>query len=223
MRKEDRSIGNALNRFAEASQRNLYDFHPIEADRQHTYDGHELEYSYISDVLDSFLAEASQRDITEVLDLASGTGEVANAIECRGFQTIRLDINNLAITRQHSKNPFIKLIEASAWKLPLQSGVIQAIHMKDALTHIADRNLFFSEVQRILIRKGIFIAVSAVHMIPQPPIYFVSHPKSTVNFAKNHGFRLLNEWSWTPQHPSKDWYHGNPDGTERFVLLFEKK
>lgn len=103
-----------------------------------------------------------------VLDLASGRGEAANYLtELFDAHVVRTDISFSALK---SQNPWLlkRLLGAqkqpvalsTATEQPFKSHSFDAIHMKDALVHIEDKELFFREVNRLLRPGGKLLIVT---------------------------------------------------------------
>lgn len=98
------------------------------------------------------LAAAGLRPGMRLLDVAAGTGLVAEAARCiqgSGADIIGLDVSAgmLRIARQRLD---ISLIQASAEALPLADTCIDFITMGYALRHVSDLAVAFREFRRVL-------------------------------------------------------------------------
>lgn len=91
-----------------------------------------------------------------LLDLCCGIGEVSLMLQTRGFRTLGLDMNMLALAefRQHSQ--VVPLIQGDALHLPFcnrRLDAIVALHCFDLL----DRVRFLQECSRVLCGGGLLI------------------------------------------------------------------
>lgn len=92
-----------------------------------------------------------------ILDLASGKGEAADFLE-RSFSmsVVRGDLSLEGLSLGRNSR-----VRALADCLPFASESFDGIHMKDALVHMHDTNLLFSEISRVLKPAGKMLLVSA--------------------------------------------------------------
>lgn len=90
-----------------------------------------------------------------VLDVASGIGAAANCLETCRFKVVRTDISMRALDRSHGMR-----VCSFAQMLPFRDSCFDAIHMKDALVHIPEKNVLFQEFRRVLRPGGRLVIAS---------------------------------------------------------------
>ncbi len=91
-----------------------------------------------------------------LLDLCCGTGEISPMLQTRGFRTLGLDVNPLALAAFRQQSQDVPLIQGDALHLPFWNGsltAIVALHCFDLL----DRVGFLQECSRVLGYGGLLI------------------------------------------------------------------
>ena len=92
-----------------------------------------------------------------VLDVASGTGEVAKYWSgLKNLQMVQTDLSKFALDRSKGQ----QRVRALAQELPFKNASFDVIHMKDALLHIEDQSELLAEFQRILKPNGYLLLTS---------------------------------------------------------------
>lgn len=86
-------------------------------------------------------------------DCATGSGQAAVALAARGYQVVASDAS-VEQLRQARAHPRVTYLAAAAERLPLRDRSVGAVTVAQAL-HWFDIEVFFREVQRILMEGGI--------------------------------------------------------------------
>ena len=108
-----------------------------------------------------------ERDITSyylgvvkdklLLDICGGTGRFANPLYMKGGDCVVLDIDSVALSVRHKKNPAISLVQSDAQKLPLKNSIFDGILMIPSVEYIQDIDSLIKECIRILKERGILL------------------------------------------------------------------
>lgn len=86
-------------------------------------------------------------------DCGTGSGQAAVALAARGFRVVASDAS-IDQLRQARPHPRVSYLAAAAERLPLRSRSIGLVTVAQAL-HWFDIEVFFQEVQRVLVDDGI--------------------------------------------------------------------
>lgn len=170
---------------------------------------------YSSNVLRWLMRELPERP--RILDLGSGLGMAADELERMGASVVRLDTTQVALTNQKGDR-----VKASALDLPFELGSFDAIHCKDMYGHIPPelRKNFFSEVRRVLTRKGYALFVfSPTFRHTWVSYLYVTDRNEFIADARDFGLKDKKVWSWKPTQ-EKDWYTNS--AMKRDVVLLRK-
>ena len=127
--------------------KNLYalDF-PDDPDNTHAYLKVKVDKSYVRRYLNKFIRLVKKNGGDRVLDLASGIGEISDIIRKSKIKTVEFDCSSEALGYKKAPNKVLgNIIE-----LPFSSESFDAIHLKDALVHVKDKQSFFIELSRVL-------------------------------------------------------------------------
>ena len=89
-----------------------------------------------------------------VLDLCTGTGDIANLLKNK-CNVIGLDFSQKMIAIAKEKYPDIKFLEGDCTNLPFKDNSFDAITISFGLRNIPDKNLALKEIYRVLKPKGI--------------------------------------------------------------------
>jgi SAM-dependent methyltransferase len=122
-----------------------------------------------SNELDKFVGQLSLSTNTKVLDIGSGAGGPTMYIaKLTGCHIIGIDVNQNGIDVGNKLSNNKGLADKVSFKhvdagqgLPFPDGQFNAIISFDAIIHIKDRNLLFSEIVRVLLPGGVLIFTDA--------------------------------------------------------------
>lgn len=110
-------------------------------------------------LLEALAARAGER----VLDAACGTGRYTAALDRDGVDVVGLDFSPAMLAIAHRQAPDVQLIEADLNEpLPFDEGVFDAVLCGQALKHLQNLLVPFSEFGRIL-RDGGRLVFSVTH------------------------------------------------------------
>src|SRR6187431_580041 len=117
-----------------------------------------------------FLVDRLPRDGGQVLDVATGTGLVAQALLARGFRVTGLDQSPemLACARERFGDR-VKLVEGSADELPFDDASFDHLTFTYLLRYVDDPAATLAELARV-VRPGGRIA-SLEFGVPEPPLW----------------------------------------------------
>jgi ubiquinone/menaquinone biosynthesis C-methylase UbiE len=109
-------------------------------------------------ILDSIPSHLQRRQIKTpmVLDLAMGSGNTSQYLENHNLNVIKTDLSFSAL-----KNISGSRSRCRADELPFCDESFDAIHFKDALVHIEDKEKLFNEFNRILKPRGVLLLATA--------------------------------------------------------------
>ncbi len=126
--------------------------------------------SYQRNVLGPFAESVDKQFGSDAyfIDVASGKGEAVDFVkEKHGLRGVKLDISELALALSIGNRLVVNVPD-----LPLRNGIVQAVHMKDSLVHIYDRDKLFEEFSRILVSGGlVLLATSTLGKVGYIPYY----------------------------------------------------
>jgi demethylmenaquinone methyltransferase / 2-methoxy-6-polyprenyl-1,4-benzoquinol methylase len=100
-----------------------------------------------------------------VLDLACGTGDLAQEVTARGSRAIGVDLSAGMLAASHANAP---LVRGDASLLPLRDASIDGVVCGFALRNFVELTGVFSEVARVLRTGGRFAALDAT--VPTNPV-----------------------------------------------------
>ena len=185
------------------------------------YSNQTLEDSYKTIVLENFYQEIGVIN-PKILDLGSGIGESADALEKMGACVTRLDISKIGLESQNS--PDSLRVQANATSLPFLNSSFDAIHCKDLCAHIHPdlRSDFFAEIFRVLKPEAKLLLVSAFRSF-KVGVEHSMIEADLVYFATKNNLIKVSQKNWTPANHQKDWYNKSGVAMRRFLLLFQKR
>ena len=120
-------------------------------DRSFTSD--RITRGYQRQVLGPFIAALGGNG--QVLDIASGKGEVGTFLSNAGLRVVNVDLSSPAL-QAGSGNRFRSLAD----QLPFRNAAFNGIHMKDALIHMDNTDRLFGEISRLLEPNGTALITS---------------------------------------------------------------
>ena len=88
-----------------------------------------------------------------VLDLATGTGDVARCVRKKGFEVVGLDIS-MPMLKLAKKKLSFSLVRGSALSLPFKSGSFGWVTVAFGLRNFPDPVLSLKEMRRVLKKNG---------------------------------------------------------------------
>ena len=95
-----------------------------------------------------------------VLDLASGSGDLANLVKKKSnCNCFILDANNQMLERAKKKVKNCTFVLGKAEKLPFHKGSFDYVIVGFGLRNFSDLNQALSEIRRVLKKDGIFISL----------------------------------------------------------------
>jgi demethylmenaquinone methyltransferase/2-methoxy-6-polyprenyl-1,4-benzoquinol methylase len=100
-----------------------------------------------------------------VLDLACGTGDLAQEVIARGSRAIGMDLSAGMLAESHANAP---LVRGDASLLPLRDASVDGVVCGFALRNFVELTGVFSEVARVLRTGGRFAALDAT--VPTNPL-----------------------------------------------------
>lgn len=101
---------------------------------------------------------AGARPGVRLLDLATGTGEVARAAVRAGAAVTGVDLSEGVLEVARAGSPEIEFVCADAAELPFPDGAFDAVTCGLAVSHFGDRGRVFREILRVLVPGGRFVA-----------------------------------------------------------------
>jgi demethylmenaquinone methyltransferase/2-methoxy-6-polyprenyl-1,4-benzoquinol methylase len=111
------------------------------------------------------VAELDLPEGSRILDLACGTGDLANDVVSRGHRAVGVDYSAGMLAAAHTGAP---LVRADAAQLPLRDGGFDGVVCGFALRNFVELTSVFSEVARVLRPGGRFVALDAA--VPTNPL-----------------------------------------------------
>ncbi len=111
------------------------------------------------------VAELDLPEGSLILDLACGTGDLANDVVSRGHRAVGVDYSAGMLAAAHTGAP---LVRADAAQLPLLDGSFDGVVCGFALRNFVELTSVFSEIARVLRRGGRFVALDAA--VPTNPL-----------------------------------------------------
>lgn len=152
-----------------------------------------------------------------ILDLGSGPGGAADYFDSQGFKTVRADVSYEGMKAAHGNK-----VIAEVHHLPFGNSTLDAVHIKDAMTHIERSDLFLRELSRVLKPEGALLITDNNYWGPdlsEPPYYYSVQKESLILMARLSGFLVKKKGAWKPSKTEEDWFEERP---KRFVLTFRK-
>ncbi len=113
-----------------------------------------------------------------VVDVGSGTGQVASLFADAGAVAIALDIHAPASRTAHLAYPRIEVVTARAEQIPLRTGSVDALFCYSVLQY-ADRAASLAECRRVLRPGGRFVVIENLRGNPFARLYRL--------WKRNHG------------------------------------
>lgn len=102
------------------------------------------------EAIQPLLDVASITDGSRVLDVGTGPGNAAVAVQKRGGAVIGIDFSASMLSEARQNYPNIEFKEANGDQLPFDDGEFDAVVSNLAVHHMARPNLFLSEARRVL-------------------------------------------------------------------------
>jgi SAM-dependent methyltransferase len=90
-----------------------------------------------------------------IMDFASGLGGASNYFDSQGCETVRVDPSHEALL--NAQNDRVTAKANVPYRLPFESKAFDAIHMKDAITHIDNQFYLLEEFHRLLKPGGLLL------------------------------------------------------------------
>lgn len=99
---------------------------------------------------DALLASARVQPGMEVLDVASGQGDLAALAACRGARAIGVDFSEAMLTLARQRHPSIHFQQGNACDLPFLDQSFDAVLINFGLLHFSNPEQALSEAHRVL-------------------------------------------------------------------------
>jgi ubiquinone/menaquinone biosynthesis C-methylase UbiE len=103
-----------------------------------------------SEAIPLLLEAAEIRPGSQVLDLGSGPGNVAERFSQAGAMVTGVDFSPQMVETAQSRYPHITFRQANAEQLPFDDGVFDAVVSNYVVHHLARPEVVFREVSRVL-------------------------------------------------------------------------
>lgn len=99
--------------------------------------------------------ELAERPVGRVVDLAGGTGRVADALRRDGYDPVVADVSRGMLTRARDRR--LRVMQADAGTLPLDDDSVDAVVVVDAYHHLPEQAAALSEAARVVAPGGVVV------------------------------------------------------------------
>lgn len=163
---------------------------------------------------------ARRNKLKTVLDVGCGTGRLIQYLTKAEFEVAGCDIAKAAVKTARSLNPGLKIVQASATKLPFDNNSFDFVCAISLIEHLtaAEVDLFLSETRRVLTPFGFIFLVTPNFATPlrliqgkkwfgytDPTHINFFTPASLVKILSEHQFANFRQTFPISYHPSLDW------------------
>jgi ubiquinone/menaquinone biosynthesis C-methylase UbiE len=109
-------------------------------------------------LINHFLQELPSDDGLTILDIGCGTGNYTDLFQrvtlAKHYQVYGIEPSEGMIAKARQKNSQVTFKQATAEDLPFEDDLFDFIYMTDVIHHIPDIRKMFSEIRRVLKRRG---------------------------------------------------------------------
>lgn len=164
------------------------------------------------DHLDFHIAESikilvQDNNLKDIIDVGCGTGKIAKHLNDSNINTLGCDISKEAVLIAKKINNFNKLLQASAFKLPLKNQSFDLVISISTIEHFNEdeAKLFIAEANRVLKPPGFIFLITPNFNSPlryiqkdewfgysDPTHKHFFTPKSLSILLKQHGFKNIS-------------------------------
>lgn len=170
-----------------------YKFGGIKIDEQHDFLQRRAKlpgsYSWILDLIPNHFKEQGIKN-TCVLDLAIGAGFSSKYLEKKKMNVVKADLSMGSLKINNGQR-----VRCFADELPFKDESFNAIHFKDALVHIENKQKLFSEMHRVLRPSGVLLLTSAQNL--NGPFFCYFQIENGKKIEKLHIFNKLTDYCKT--------------------------
>lgn len=186
----------------------------------HPKDAKFLNYFFKLPPLAKFISELKARPGTPmVLDLGSGLGLESSSMRERipNASVVSLDISSVG-TISGKEDYDLNQVLADVSTPPFADNLFDGILCKDVLVHVPDKEIFMSNVARIMASNGVFVLSSAKYAY-EGLKQFSWYKDELTELGEKSGLKL--EKIKVIRMKKEDWY--TFDNMERVFMTFRKK
>lgn len=97
--------------------------------------------------------DRATRPVDRVLDLAGGTGRVADTLAAAGYDTLVADVSRGMLSRARTRG--LPVVQADAGRLALRDDAVDAAVVVDAYHHLPDQPAALVEAARVVAPGGV--------------------------------------------------------------------
>ena len=97
----------------------------------------------------------ADRPVRRVLDLAGGTGRVADALDASGYETVVADLSEPMLGEAHARG--LQTVRGDASRLPFPDDSFDAVVVVDAYHHLPAQADALAEAARVVAPDGVVV------------------------------------------------------------------
>lgn len=97
----------------------------------------------------------ADRPVEWVLDLAGGSGRVADALGTAGYEPVVADVSRPMLRRAHERGA--ETVQSDAGRLPFPDGTFDAVVVVDAYHHLPEQDAALAEAARVVAPGGVVV------------------------------------------------------------------
>lgn len=184
----------------------------------HSYCDKQIPPSYVDAVVGWLQEHHNSKG--RVLDIGAGAATMSQSLLDAGYSDVAMiDVSPEGLLASADTNQVWKVV-ADANQLPFASNIFSLVHMKDVLVHIANREIFFQSVSRVLSINGLF-ALSSANSNFDGDGYFRTNRHVIVDQLTDAGFEVLHNSPYRPRASEyeNDWYDWRNLLISRWIII----
>lgn len=97
----------------------------------------------------------ADRPVEDVLDLAGGSGRVADALGGAGYDPVVADVSGPMLRRARDRG--VETVQSDAGTLPFPDGAFDAVVVVDAYHHLPEQRAALAEAARVVAPGGVVV------------------------------------------------------------------